>query len=254
MSEAEVTYDLNLLQQSRAKWRESAALRAVYHNIFRDMAAQCVKGESLELGSGIGVATEVIPDLVTSDLLKTEFVDRAVSAYDIPAENWANILAMDTLHHLQRPFGFFESVSGALRLGGRLVLIEPAGTSWGRFFYRLFHHEPCVPDQIVAPFEFSADANGEFANMGMGVGLFELNSPETGRVLTELGLTVSKVSYRDLFAYPISGGFSQPAFLPAGLLRPLMMLEQLLPQILMKHLGLRMIIVIEKTSELDSVE
>lgn len=252
MSEAAVTYDLSLLRQSQAKWRSSAALRAVYHDIFRDMASRCIAGPSLELGAGIGVAGEVIPDLVTSDLVKTEFVDRAVSAYEIPAESWANIVAMDTLHHLQRPFAFFASAARALREGGRIVLMEPAGTWWGRKFYRLMHHEPCVPSEIVPPFEFPADRKGEFANMGMGVGLLRGQREETDRRLAEVGLRVAGVSYRDFVAYPATGGFSQPALLPAVAIRGLLAIERLTPECIGRHGALRMIIVLEKSGEVSS--
>ncbi len=247
MSDADITYDLRLLQQSRKKWDRSPALRSVYEDIFRAMAAECLAGPKLELGSGIGVAGEKIPDLVSSDLVKTEFVDRAVSAYEIPAESWASILAMDTLHHLQRPFDFFKSAATALRPGGRIVLMEPAGTGFGARFYRRFHHEPCVPEEIQPPFGFPTDGNGEFANMGMGVGLMERQRAETASRLAALGLRIKSVYYRDLFAYPLSGGFSNPAWLPAWALKVVMAIEHKLPQSVMRRLALRMVIVIEKT-------
>lgn len=246
MTDAAITYDLNLLRQSQAKWRASAALRAVYQDIFRDMASRCIPGRTLELGAGIGVAAGVIPDLVTSDLVKTEFVDRAVSAYDIPAEDWANIIAMDTLHHLQRPFAFFQSAAAALQPGGRIVLMEPAGTGWGRMFYRMMHHEPCRPAEIVPPFDFPADSKGEFANMGMGVGLVRWQRAETDRRLSALGLRVVSVRYRDFVAYPATGGFSKPALLPAPAMKGLLAVERLIPQFIGRHGALRMIMVLEK--------
>jgi SAM-dependent methyltransferase len=248
MSEAHITYNLSLLEQSRSKWENSAALRAVYRHIFQAMAAECVPGSILEVGSGIGVADEVFPNLVTSDLVRTKYVERAVSAYEIPDENWANIVAMDVLHHLQRPFAFFASAAEALRPGGRIVLMEPAGTEWGERFYGRMHHEPCRPQDIEPPFDFPNDANGEYANMGMGVGLLERNREETEDRLAKLGLRIVNVHYRDLLAYPATGGFSKPAILPAFVLRGLMAIEGWLPQGLLRLWALRMIIVVEKTS------
>ena len=246
MSESQITYDLNLLRQSREKWRHSAALRAVYENIFQDMAARRVEGPSLELGSGIGVAAETIPDLVTSDVVKTEYVEQAVSAYEIPPENWANLIAMDTLHHLQRPMEFFASAAKALRPRGRIILMEPAGTWWGRIFYRLFHHEPCIPAEIMPPFDFPADDSGEFANMGMGQGLLTRERREFEARLAAMGLKVVAVDYRDFLAYPATGGFSNRAILPAGCLKILMTIEQIVPQVLMRIFALRMVIVLER--------
>jgi SAM-dependent methyltransferase len=252
MSESQITYDLNLLRQSREKWRDSPALRAVYGNIFRDMAARRIEGPSLELGSGIGVAAEAIPELVTSDVVKTEYVERAVSAYEIPPENWANLMAMDTLHHLQRPMDFFTSAAQALRPGGRIILMEPAGTSWGRIFYRWFHHEPCIPAEIIPPFEFPADDNGEFANMGMGQGLLRCERREFETRLAAMGLKVVAVDYRDFLAYPATGGFSNRAILPASCLNVIMAIERLVPQFLIRIFGLRMVIVVERDPAVES--
>ncbi len=245
MSENAHTYDLGLLEQSLAKWRRSAALRAVYQDIFREMAAECAPGRSLELGSGIGVARGVIPGLVTSDVAATPFVDRVVSAYDIPVENWGNLLAMDMLHHLQRPFDFFASAARALAPGGRVVLAEPAATWGGCRFYGAFHHEPCLPARIVPPFDFPPDADGGFANMGMGQALFATHRNAVVLKLARFGLSVRSVRYRDLLAYPATGGFSRGSLLPAPILRGLLALEHLLPQVVLRRVGLRMIIVLE---------
>jgi SAM-dependent methyltransferase len=246
MTNAPITYDLSLLRQSANKWKHSAALRAMYGDMFQAIRQRLAPGKTLELGSGIGTAREFIPDLVTSDIVPTEFVERGVSAYDIPVEGWSNIIALDVLHHLQRPLQFFQSASRALRPGGRIVLLEPAGTPWGRTFYRLVHPEPCRPDIIGGDYEFTAEPDGSFANMGMGYAMFLQHAPEVARRLAEMDLAVVEVRFRDLVAYPCSGGFSKPALLPAPLLRATLAAERVLPQPLMRLLALRMLIVLER--------
>jgi len=246
VSTAPQTYDLSLLDRSVAKWHASPALRAVYADIFAEMRGHLSPGRSLEIGSGIGMARDYFPGLVTSDIAATRFVDRAVSAYAIPAEGWGNIIAFDMLHHLQEPLRFLESAAAALAPGGRLVLTEPAGTPWGRTFYRLFHHEPCRPDEIRPPFRFAADAAGGFANMGMGHALFGREWAGIQAGVQAHGLRLVSVRYRDLVAYPATGGFSRPALLPAAGLRAVLAAERLLPQLVLRVLALRMIIVLEK--------
>ena len=248
MSEAEQTYDLSHLERSHAKWRDSAALRAVYQDIFAAMRAACVPGPTLELGSGIGVSREFYPDWVASDVVATPYVDRAVSAYEIPAKQWGNIVAFDVFHHLCEPLRFLASAAAALRPGGRIVLAEPAGTWGGRNFYRLVHPEPCVPDAVVAPFVFSPEADGLFANMGMAHAMFGRQRPELEPRLRELGLRVVSVQYRDVVAYPATGGFSKPALLPASLLKGLLRLESLVPQLVLRRIALRMIVTLERTA------
>lgn len=247
MSSAPVTYDLSLLRQSATKWKNSAALRAMYGDMFTAIRARLVPGRTLELGSGIGTSREFIPELVTSDIVATEFVERAVSAYEIPPEDWANIIALDVFHHLQKPIRFFESAARALKPGGRIVLLEPAGTPWGRTFYGLVHPEPCRPELVGGDYEFPAAPDGSFANMGMGFAMFSSRKGEVASRLREIGLEIKEVKFRDLVAYPSSGGFSKPAILPAPMLRAVLAAERLMPQALMRLLALRMIIVLERT-------
>ena len=240
------TYDLSLLERSAAKWQASPALRTVYGDIFGAMRQALAPGRVLEIGSGIGVAREYFPGLVASDVMVTPYVDRAISAYAIPLESWGNIIALDVLHHLQEPLRFLESAATGLAVGGRLILAEPAGTVGGRLFYRLFHREPCRPAEVLSPFRFATDADGEFANMGMAHALFGGEQPEVDACLRACGLRLVSVRYRDLLAYPATGGFSWPALLPAPVLRGLLAVERGLPQALLRFLALRMIVVLEK--------
>jgi SAM-dependent methyltransferase len=246
MTPAPLTYDLSLLDRSLAKWNASTALRTVYGDIFAEMRRHLAPGSILEIGSGIGMAREFFPGLVTSDIVATRFVDRAVSAYAIPREEWNNIVAIDMLHHLQEPLRFLDSAAAALAPGGRIVLTEPAGTVGGRIFYRWFHHEPCRPQEVQPPFEFAADADGAFANMGMAHALFGRQRELVAAHLHQQGLGITGVRYRDLLAYPATGGFSHSSLVPAAVLKVLLAGEHVLPQVMMRFLALRMIIVLEK--------
>lgn len=246
---AEITYNLALLD--RAKWDASPGLRAVYEHLFRMMMRETAPGRILEVGSGIGAIREFFPEVTTSDVAETPYVDRAVSCYEIretSGQSWDNILALDVLHHLQRPLEFLASASEALRPGGRVILNEPAATWGGTHFYRLFHHEPCRAADLVPPFEMPPDNEaGEFANMGMAAALFLEHRPWVEKKLRALGLTLVQVRFRDLLAYPASGGFSRPQFLSTPVLRALLVLEKSLPQWLLRAMALRVTIVVEKS-------
>lgn len=249
----EHTYDLGLLEQSAQKWRSSTGLQLVYADIYREIADHLPDGPALELGSGIGNGKEFIPHLVTSDIDKTPYVDRAENAYDISPDNsgqpWAGIIAVDVLHHLRKPFAFFASASKALRPGGRILLTEPAATAFGRIFYGLFHHEPMQPALIQPPFEFAPNGPGEeFANMGMGVGLFRRKREETDKRLADIGLRAVSITCRDVLAYPLSGGYSKPQLLPTPVIKAILAADKSLPQCILKRTGLRMLIVIEKNA------
>jgi SAM-dependent methyltransferase len=188
--------------------------------------------------------------VVTSDVFQPPYVDLKMSAYDIkPPEVgfWANIFAIDVLHHLMTPLDFLQSAASALAPGGRLILVEPAATMGGCLFYRLFHPEPVESGKIGPPFEFSPNGpGGGFANMGMGVALFRTHKAEMRRLLAEMGLICESVVYRDVLAYPATGGYSKPQLLPTRSIRCLLSIEKRLPQAMLRSLGLRMRIVLRK--------
>jgi hypothetical protein len=246
---SDATYDLDLLAQSARKWAQAPGLRLVYQRLWQRLLPWRVVGTSLELGAGIGTSREIWPEVVTSDLVQTRYVERAVSCYAIEAqpERWANLLALDVLHHLRFPWQFFASAAAALQPGGRLILIEPAATAFGRGFYRLLHHEPMRLHEIQPPYEFAPNGVGEeFANMALGYGLFVRDRTATVARLATLGLQLRQVGFSDCLAYPLTGGYSRPQLAPTLVLRGLLGLDEALPQGIMQYLALRMWIVLEK--------
>ncbi len=97
----------------------------------------------VELGSGGGFIKEVISDVITSDVLELPNVDKVFSALDMPFEE-ASVDAFfmfNVLHHITEPRAFFKEALRCLKVGGRVVMIEPANTLWSRFIYKNFHHE-----------------------------------------------------------------------------------------------------------------
>jgi hypothetical protein len=148
----EVTYDLDLFAGSQAAWDRSEGLRFVYGEIYAGIRRRCTEGSTLEIGSGIGAGKAFFEHLVTSDMVKTPYVDRAMSAYAIKPDRegvaWANIFAIDVLHHLMQALDFFESAANALKPGGysRPQLLPAGGIKWlakfekylPQFFFRLF--------------------------------------------------------------------------------------------------------------------
>ncbi len=245
----DATYDLNLLQESKNKWDQSPAVRFFYGLVYKEMMQQAVPGKTLDLGSGIGTFKEYFPDIITSDIEKTPFVDRAVSCYEIEKSDilWDNLLAVDVLHHLRFPIKFFESAAKSLNTGGRIILTEPAATIFGNIFYKVCHHEPIESRKITSPFSFDPNGpNEEFANMGMGMGLFKINIESVKTIISKFGLTLHTILYRDVLAYPLTGGFSKPQLVPLSLIKIIFQLETKLPQIILRTIGLRMLIVLEK--------
>lgn len=244
----DITYDLGLLAASRDKWLRSSGLRLVYGALFERIGAWCRPGRTLELGSGIGVSREFLEGVVTSDVAPTGYVDRTVSCYEVDRSGvWANLVAVDVLHHLCSPVRFLEHAARALEPGGRLLLAEPAATAGARCFYRLFHHEPMDLDAVRPPFEFAPRARDRgFANMAMAHGLFLRHRRHLEPTLARAGLRLTHVAFSDLLAYPLSGGYSKPQLAPSVVLRAVLEWEKSVPGSVLERLGLRMLVVLER--------
>ncbi len=121
-------------------------------------------GSVVELGSGGGFLKDIIPGIISSDLLPLPDNDMAFSALEMPFanESISGLFMLDTFHHLPDTGLFLTEVARVLKKGGKVVMIEPSNTWWGRFVYTHFHHEPFHPEggwQIPAAGPLSG-ANG----------------------------------------------------------------------------------------------
>ncbi len=243
----DITYDLSLLEASEAKWKSSPALRYIYGRFYQQALGWIVDGPCLELGAGIGAGRELIPGLVTSDLVQTRFVDQAEDCYEVTRhpDGWFGLLAIDVFHHLTEPLRFLESAAKALRPGGRLVLVEPAATPVAMPLYNRFHVEPMRPSELDPPFSFDVDEKGEFANMGMAVALFLHHREWFEAHCEELGLRLLEVKFSDPLAYPLTGGYSGRQRLPDSCIRFLGKFEKILPSFIHRLFGWRMTVVLE---------
>jgi len=121
-------------------------LKKTYIDFYRRFlkAVPCPEGKVLvELGSGGGFIKDVIGNVVTSDILNLPNVDKIFSAVEMPFEQGSvdAFFMIDVLHHIADPKAFFTETLRCLKIGGKVVMIEPANTLWSRFIYRNFHHE-----------------------------------------------------------------------------------------------------------------
>jgi len=121
-------------------------LKKLYIDFYKQLQSAIYNPEKkilVELGSGGGFIKKMIGNVITSDILELPNVDRVFSATNMPFEQ-ASIDAffmIDVLHHITDPGRFFKETLRCLKIGGKIVMIEPANTCWSRFIYKNFHHE-----------------------------------------------------------------------------------------------------------------
>lgn len=123
-------------------------LKKVYQDFYRRFEAAgrgVPAGPRVEIGSGGGFIKEILPDVMTSDVVPIQnLTDMTFSALQMPFEDdsVSTFFLLNTMHHLPDAAVFLAECQRCLKPGGRIIMIEPAGTPWGRFIYKHFHHEP----------------------------------------------------------------------------------------------------------------
>lgn len=166
----------------------------------------------VELGSGGGFIKEIIPGVITSDIIKLPNADMAFSAEQIPFENNSvdAFFMIDVLHHIKKPRVFFAEARRCLKSGGKIVMIEPANTLWGRLIYKNFHHELF---DISAGWEMEKTGPLSDANGAMAWIIFQRD-----RKLFESefkSLKVSSISFHTPLRYLLSGGLTYRQLVPS---------------------------------------
>lgn len=211
-----------------------------FYNILGSVKTR--KGKKVELGSGAGFIKKIIPDIVTSDVIKGRGIDLVFSASKIPFRS-ASISAfymLDTFHHIKDAEKALDEMSRVLIKGGKIIMIEPFNTLWGKFIYTYFHYE-------------DFDAKGSWKIKGTGR-LSDANDAlpwiifVRDRAIFEIkfpNLKLRKITVHTPISYLISGGLTKPQLLPSFTFRTIRFIEKLLGP-LNNYLGMFATIEIEK--------
>ena len=234
--------EAHLLAAYERVWNRKAILRSLYETWYEKIAAELRPGLIIEVGAGTGNFKRWLQtrgrQCWTLDILPGKYVDVQADAMQLPfgAGRVDNIVMIDALHHFARPLTFLKRAAETLRAGGRLLLVEPFVSVWGRFVYRYLHHESVdfdFDESIVS--KRAWDGNAAIPRLVLA------------RVQHEIkDLRVKEMMYCEFLSYPLSGGFSYRPLLPEPMLLGLHHLEQT-RLFQNKFLSLRVIAVLEKT-------
>jgi SAM-dependent methyltransferase len=144
--------------------RKKPFLQKVYRDWYGRMltALPVSGGKVLELGSGAAFLGEVVPGLVTSEIVAWEGVSMVADARALPfsPDSLRAILMTNVLHHLSDVRAFFREASRCVRPGGVVAMVEPWVTTWSRFVYGRFHDEPFAPEAGAWEFPSTGPLSG----------------------------------------------------------------------------------------------
>jgi SAM-dependent methyltransferase len=242
--------DPRLLEHRRV-WEEKATLRIIYRDYHRRLLAQCPPGPLLDIGGGSVHLKEVRADVISTDILAFPGIDVVCDAHRLPfgSGHFSGIVMLDVLHHLERPVDFLGEAARVLKPGGVLAMIEPGMSTVAYPFYRHIHQEPA--DLGVDPFfvpEHSHLRDPFDANQAIPTLLFTRDTfkSKLQRCVPELSLR--RIEWLSLFAYPLSGGFKRWCLVPPALAPGLIRLEDRMPAAVRRFFGFRLLVVLEHQS------
>jgi SAM-dependent methyltransferase len=202
----------------------------------------------VELGSGPGFAAEVIPEMQLTDVVQAPWHTRQMAAERLPfaAGTVGALVLFDVLHHLARPAAFFEEACRVLPPGGRVVMCEPFVSPLSFPVYRFFHEERC--DFGVDPYgdaATEAEQGGDPFDGNQAVPTLLLERRRDQLLARFPSFRLVELTRLAGPAYAASGGFSRRS-LPAWLWRPLLALEDRLPEVAFRLIGFRLLAVLER--------
>lgn len=182
-----------------------------WYGEFKQKMQSLPQGHLIELGSGGGFIKEILPAVQTSDVLNLPDLDHVFAGEEMPFDTGsvAAIFMIDVLHHIPQPALFLKEAQRVLAKGGKIIMTEPANSTWGRFIYQNFHHEPFEPK---GGWEIPSTGPLSGANGALPWIIFER---DRSRFEAEFPyLKTEKIRYHTPLRYLISGGVSKKQLLP----------------------------------------
>lgn len=213
-----------------------------WYDNFLKVIPELPEGKMVELGSGGGFLKDLNKDVICSDILDLPTNDMTFSALDMPFKDGelSAIFMIDTFHHIPDSAQFLKEANRCLAPGGRIVMVEPANSAWGRFIYKNFHHEPFEPKGgwTIPSSGPMSDANGALPWI-----VFERDKEQFSKQFPSMEIV--RIKYHTPLRYLLSGGVSFKPLVPKfsfGLIKGM----EAIATGLSKHLSMFMTIDIKK--------
>ena len=205
------------IERNLRAWQAKPLLKEIYAGFYRRILAlidPAIPGRIVEIGSGIGNLKSHLPDALATDLFPNPWLDLACDGYELPFRpgSLSHLVLFDVFHHLRAPNAFLREARRVLAPAGRLILFEPYISWTSNPIYGLLHHEPVAWKEPINLTGSLSHPRDYYAAQGNATRLFfrqEVSGwPE--------GWTIFHAEGFSCFHYLLSGGYSKPAFYPAG--------------------------------------
>jgi SAM-dependent methyltransferase len=218
-----------------------------FHQLFDSFDRQFFAGGGLrvELGSGVAPMRNSFPDVLATDIVPAEGLDKLLDAQaiDLEPDSVRVIFAQNCFHHLSKPEQFFQELNRVLSVGGGAILLEPYHGPLAAFlFKRLFNTEGYDKDYPTWETPATGPMNG--ANQALSYIVFVRDREHLSRQFPKLEI-VHKCTCNNYLMYLLSGGLNFKQLIP-NFAAPVFRLFQFLSTPLSRWIALHHIIIIRK--------
>lgn len=220
-------HDLHQTLQNRDRVSHNSNLlhwyARLYHDIFgsiEDVAERSI----LEIGSGTSPLKLFFPHVVTSDILKLDYLDHVfdcqeIDRYDAIADHSIDIITMtNVLHHIKDPLIFLKRATSKLRAGGEIIMVEPYFSALSFPIYKMLHHEP-VDFSITRPLLGAIAGPLSSSNQAIPYMLFVSRPDWLSELSSHYDTTGVRLQYFSSLSYMASGGISRASLVPSPIYR-----------------------------------
>jgi len=193
--------------------REKGFLNRIYLDFYKKLRPSNVpKGPIVELGSGAGFIKKIIPRAITSDVIAGPGIDKVFSAEKIPFKrnSISAFVMINVLHHIKNPVRAIRQMGKCLKVGGKVIMIEPYNSLWGGFVYKYLHYEHFDPK---ADWKVKGKGRMSSSNSALPWIIFVRNRKRFEKKFTKL--KIIKLKPHTPFLYLLSGGLTKLQFLPS---------------------------------------
>jgi SAM-dependent methyltransferase len=228
--------------------------KPMMRNVFREFYNMCIskdnrcftaEGSRVELGAGVSFFKELHPEIVSTDIKSSPWLDRILDAQemDLPDDSVRAFYAINCFHHLPDADRFFQEMLRTLRPGGGCVLIEPYhGPVASRFYERIFDSETFDKSQADWKYEVRGVMDG--ANQALSYIVFKRDLNIFIDKYPQFEVVEQRV-IPNYLRYLLSGGLNFRQLMPS-FLEPVIRLFEFVLTPLHPVLGLHHCIIIRK--------
>ena len=216
------------IEELKSKIHKKAGLNAFYKQCYGFIKDNLPSKQDfvIEIGSGGGFLKNIVPQVITSDIIFYSDIDVKIDAHTLPHPDNSldGLVLINSFHHFSNVENFLNEALRCLRKGGRVIMIEPYPGYIGYPIYRFFHHENI--DLQTQSWQFKSSSPLGDANNGLAWLVFERDVEIFNRKFNQFRIKVFKPCFPTL--YWVSGGLKDWTLVPSFLVNAVIMFDEIL--------------------------